>query len=128
MSRPALTLALLASLALVGCGDKPMAPPAVPTVSEPAPSSDDADIQAERAKLSPEDRVSVEAQDYCAINNKEGRLGSMGPPIKVEIKGETVFLCCAGCRKQALAHPDETLATVAQLKAKVKAAKSATGP
>ena len=45
----------------------------------------------------------------------------MGPPIKIELKGQPVYLCCKGCQKRAEADPDKTLATVAALKAKVKA-------
>jgi hypothetical protein len=32
-----------------------------------------------------------------------------------------VFLCCKGCKEEALANADQTLADVAKLKAKVKA-------
>jgi hypothetical protein len=39
-------------------------------------------------------------------------------PVKVTIKGQPVFLCCGGCRKDALDHPDRTLARVRELKAK----------
>jgi hypothetical protein len=44
------------------------------------------------------------------------RLGSMGAPIKFEIKGEPVFVCCSGCKAKALKNPDETLATVEAMK------------
>ena len=46
------------------------------------------------------------------------RLGSMGPPLKLDIDGQPVFVCCAGCKKKALADPKATLAKVAELKAK----------
>jgi hypothetical protein len=81
--------------------------------------TDDADIKAERAKLSPEDQSLVAAQDLCAISDE--RLGVMGPPVKLVIKGQPVFLCCGNCKKKALAYPDKTLAKVEELKAKVKA-------
>jgi hypothetical protein len=45
----------------------------------------------------------------------------MGPPVKLVIKGQPVFLCCGGCEKKALANPDKTLAKVEELKAQVKA-------
>ena len=60
------------------------------------------------------------AQQFCAVMN-QSRLGSMGMPIKLEIKGEPVFVCCAGCKSKALKNPDETLAKVAALKAANKA-------
>jgi hypothetical protein len=81
--------------------------------------TEDAEIMAERAKLSPEDQSFVAAQELCAISDE--RLGVMGPPVKLVIKGQSVFLCCGGCKKKALADPDKTLAKVEELKAKVKA-------
>ena len=36
-------------------------------------------------------------------------------------KETTVFVCCKGCQKKALADPDKTLAKVEELKAKVAA-------
>jgi len=41
----------------------------------------------------------------------------MGTPVKIVIKGQTVFLCCSGCKDEALKNPDKTLEKVAQLKA-----------
>jgi hypothetical protein len=41
----------------------------------------------------------------------------MGAPLKLDVKGQPVFVCCAGCKSKALKNPDETLATVAKLKA-----------
>ena len=70
-----------------------------------------AQIQANLAKLSPEDRQLVEAQQYCPIMVKN-RLGVMGTPVKVMVKDQPVFLCCNGCRAKALANPDRTLANV----------------
>jgi hypothetical protein len=78
-------------------------------------SADDADIRANLAKLNAEDRQLAEAQKFCAVE-KENRLGEMGEPFKVMVKGEPVFLCCKGCRKQALADPEKTLAAVETLK------------
>jgi hypothetical protein len=116
---------------LAGCGGGPKehAPPAVAAKGHDHPDApaaaatqgnDDADIRAERAKLSPEDQALVAAQEYCAISTEE-RLGAMGPPVKIMLNDQPVFLCCKGCEKRARANPDQTLATVAELKAKVKA-------
>ncbi len=120
----------LSLLTLAGCtgGAKENAPPVagnagdhthkeVPGAADQG--TDDADIKAERAKLSPEDQRLVAAQELCAISDE--RLGVMGPPVKLVIKGQPVFLCCGGCKKKALADPDKTLAKVEELKAKVKA-------
>jgi hypothetical protein len=67
-------------------------------------------------QLDPADRKLAEEQKYCAIQT-ESLLGSMGKPVKVTIKDETVFLCCKRCEKHAKAEPDKTLATVKELKA-----------
>jgi hypothetical protein len=48
------------------------------------------------------------------------RLGSMGKPVKVSVKGKDVFLCCEGCREAALKDPDKTLKTVEKLKEPAK--------
>ena len=39
----------------------------------------------------------AEQQRTCPIL-KDSRLGSMGPPVKLTLDGETVFLCCSGCK------------------------------
>ena len=71
------------------------------------------------AKLSPEDRKLAESQVFCAID-QDSRLGSMGPVLKVMVKGQPVFLCCKGCEAEAKSHPDETLQKLAQLMARGK--------
>ena len=76
----------------------------------------DSDVAAEMAKLSPEDRKEAEAQKFCVVSDGS-LLGSMGPPIKLDINGESVFVCCGGCKSAALKNPEKTLATVAKLKA-----------
>ena len=72
-------------------------------------------VSAALGKLTAADRSLAEAQKFCAVMSHQ-RLGSMGTPIKFEIKGEPVFVCCAGCKSKALKNPDETLAKVATLK------------
>jgi hypothetical protein len=118
-------LVLPAALALTGCNtnkDKPQADaPAGQT--KPGSTTDD-EVAAERAKLDPADRALVEAQEWCVVQTDE-RLGSMGPPLKLDIKGQPVFVCCKGCRKKAEADPDKTLAKVEGLKAKAKAEREA---
>jgi uncharacterized protein (TIGR03000 family) len=69
------------------------------------------------AKLGAEDRKLVNDQKFCAVQDKY-RLGSMGPPVKVMVKGQPVFLCCEGCTGHAQDNPDKTLETVQKLKAK----------
>lgn len=66
------------------------------------------------AKLPMEERKAVEAQKYCAVINTS-LLGSMGAPIKLEIEGKPVYLCCGGCTKKAQADPAGTLAKAKEL-------------
>lgn len=77
-----------------------------------------AEIEANLASLEPNDREAAIAQGFCPVMT-ESALGSMGPPIKVEVNGQSVFVCCKGCGKKAQASPDKTLATVESLKKQV---------
>lgn len=82
-------------------------------------TSEDVDkkVKDSLAKLDGEDRKAAEEQRFCAV--QEGiRLGSMGPPVKVMIKGQAVYLCCKGCMEAAEKSPDQTLTKVRALKAK----------
>ena len=104
-------------IGLVGCAQsaRPTTHPAADVTAGPIAPADE--ISAERAKLAPEDRALVDAQEWCVISTDE-RLGSMGPPLKLSIKRQPVFVCCKGCVRRAEADPDKTLATAAELKAK----------
>jgi hypothetical protein len=86
---------------------------------KPAVAGED-EIRLSLLKLTPADRKAAEAQRWCAVAGAN-RLGSMGAPDKVEVNGQTVFLCCKSCRKKALADPDKTLAKVKALKEKAAA-------
>ncbi len=112
MKRLCLIAAAVCGLAfsLVGCTGAPSAPSAGSNV--------DPKQAATLAKLSDEDRVSATAQGYCAVMASEP-LGSMGVPLKLSIKDQTIWVCCKGCEKKALSNPEQTLAKVAELKAKV---------
>ena len=72
--------------------------------------SADPKIMAALAKLSTEDRALAEKQKVCPVSGEA--LGSMGAPVKVDVKGHAVFICCDGCREQLLAKPDEFLAKI----------------
>jgi Cu/Ag efflux protein CusF len=76
----------------------------------------DAEIKHSLAKLSPEDRKLAEVQKYCGVQGKKSRLGSMGTPVKLMLKGQPVFLCCDACTERAQANPEGTLARVEELK------------
>ena len=49
-------------------------------------------------------------QKKCPVTGEE--LGSMGEPVPVQLGGQTVYVCCKGCAKRALADPAKTLASV----------------
>jgi YHS domain-containing protein len=53
------------------------------------------------------DKELIEKQKTCPVTDQP--LGSMGKPVKMLVKGRTVFLCCAGCKKKLLANPDKYL-------------------
>ena len=114
------------ALFLIGCGSAPDGTPNDAPNAQHAEHADHGDHvdkkevqKANFAKLSDEDRPLAEAQGYCAVMAKEP-LGSMGPPIKLMINEQPVFVCCKGCVKKAKSNPDKTLAEVEELKAKVK--------
>jgi len=66
------------------------------------------DIPEGLAELSSEDRAAAVAQVICPVSGE--KLGTMGAPVKVSVKGREVFLCCEGCRKSLLEDPDKYLA------------------
>lgn len=69
-----------------------------------------ADVEAALASLSAEDRALAEKQGTCPVTGEA--LGSMGEPIKVDVNGKPVFICCEGCREELLANPDRFLGTL----------------
>jgi uncharacterized protein (TIGR03000 family) len=68
-------------------------------------------------ELAPKDRKQAAEQKFCALQ-PENRLGAMGRPVKVMLKGKPVFLCCEACVKQARGAPERTLARARELRAK----------
>src|SRR5206468_4256156 len=74
------------------------------TAARPSMTRDEQDkIKVALAKLDPEDRRLVESQGNCPVLT-DNRLGSMGTPAKVMVKGQPVFLCCSSCVNDALAN------------------------
>lgn len=66
------------------------------------------EIENAMARLSPADRQAAARQRTCPVTGEP--LGSMGVPIKVRVKGQDVFVCCAGCKDAVLDEPDKFLA------------------
>jgi hypothetical protein len=100
---------MVACLLLAGCKGNER-----PGESGPAPDPD-ADIKANLARLTPEERRLAEAQKYCPVM-PEVRLGEMGPPIKLVVKGETMFVCCKNCLEEAPREADKTLAQFKEIR------------
>ncbi len=67
-----------------------------------------AEIAAALEKLAAEDRAAAEKQKVCPVSGQP--LGSMGTPVKVTVKGQTLFLCCPGCKPAIEKDPDKYLA------------------
>ena len=120
MNRFAISIGFSAFAALAvglsGCNsnvpDKTAQPAAGPAVeSHEGHVHSPADLEkakAELAKLSPEERASAEKQQVCPVTGE--MLGSMGPPKKVDVSGQQVWICCDGCSEELQTNPDKYLA------------------
>lgn len=100
LSASVLISALLVST--IGCGNNPKPASQPPAVDQKNQSSDMEKMKAETAKLSPADAAAVEKQHFCPVTDK--MLGSMGPPLKVDVNGQQVWICCEGCREDLIAN------------------------
>lgn len=82
------------------------------TVAEPAEGELTAE-QIETIRQLPEaDAELALVQKTCPVTGEP--LGSMGVPIKMDVKGRDVFICCAGCKGTVEEDPDAILAKVPQ--------------
>jgi membrane fusion protein, copper/silver efflux system len=80
-------------------------PPGDEPSSEPrGPSPED---RKNIARLPAADRAAALAQQFCPITDEP--LGSMGVPVKVEVQGKAVYLCCKGCVSQAKKSAEKVL-------------------
>jgi YHS domain-containing protein len=59
------------------------------------------------------DAQAIAAQKVCPVMDEP--LGGMGAPLKVDVKGRAVYICCAGCAKKLHAEPDVYLAKLKKL-------------
>lgn len=100
-------LLLTVVLGLTGCQQAP---------SGHGAGAPQGEIDSALTQLSDADRLLAKSQRFCAVQTSN-RLGSMGVPVKLEIEGRPVFLCCDGCEKKARSHPQETLANVDRTRA-----------
>ncbi|MCA9099325.1 MAG: hypothetical protein KDA36_13105, partial [Planctomycetaceae bacterium] len=65
------------------------------------------EIKKNLAQLSEEDRMLADEQTVCPVAGL--RLGSMGTPIRIDVQGRAVLICCESCRDRLLSHPDKYL-------------------
>ena len=104
-----------------GATGGPQSAAGIPTSNMQQPSHDNVATRAgnkKNAAFSPEDLKNINqlpeedrkpaiAQSICPVTGNP--LGEMGVPVKITLRGKTVFLCCAGCIGKAKADPDGTL-------------------
>lgn len=65
-------------------------------------------MEESHADFSEEDRETAMKQHFCPVSGE--MLGTMGEPKKIRVNGQTVWICCDGCKDQLLAEPDKYLA------------------
>lgn len=92
-------------------------PPAVSGLGDGSEMT--AEITEALSKLSPADRALAVKQRLCPVT--EMPLGSMGMPIKVDVSGTPVFICCEGCREPLLDEPEKHLANLKKSTAEAQA-------
>ncbi|HUE75146.1 MAG TPA: efflux RND transporter periplasmic adaptor subunit [Pirellulaceae bacterium] len=95
------------------------ASPGAPAAQDPKRAET---ISANLAKLSAADRKLVLAQKDCPITGEP--LGSMGVPPKLDVNGQRVFVCCAGCTPEVRKEPEKALAKIKGRKSEVGGQKS----
>jgi YHS domain-containing protein len=102
----AAALVVAGAFAFTGCSSKPAAAPAA---NEMAATETSATAVPEGFdKLSEADRAAALAQKICPVSGD--KLGEMGTPFKVTVKGRDVFLCCPSCKDDLLKDPDKYFA------------------
>lgn len=110
ISRLVVAASFAVSLSLLGCaGEKESAPVSQAETPTAADSSVNPEVEEALAQLSPEDRLLAEQQKTCPVGKQ--LLGSMGTPIKLNIDGQDVFICCAGCEDSLRENPEKYLGT-----------------
>jgi hypothetical protein len=114
----AIVASLLAWMSL-GCGTSPPPQPTPPESATGAPPMDHAEdqhaaedqgdeVRAALAGLSPSDRETADRQRVCPVSGEP--LGSMGEPIKLDVEGREVWICCAGCEDALRKDPERYFA------------------
>ncbi len=89
-------------------GDEATAGGSSDTLAHDADQAKMAEARAELSKLPSDDAASAEKQRVCPVSGE--LLGTMGTPMKVDVNGRLVWICCAGCKDSLLEKPDDYLA------------------
>jgi YHS domain-containing protein len=104
----AAAFAAAGTLAFVGCS-KSSESTAPPTAgASTATESPAGKMPAGFEKLSADDQIAALKQKICPVSGD--KLGEMGTPFKVTVKGRDVFLCCPSCKEDIEKDPDKYLA------------------
>jgi hypothetical protein len=80
-----------------------------PAAGEPPPNKlIQAPTKSSGNRLTPQDLELVAKQKTCPVTDEP--LDSMGGPVRMEVLGRVVFLCCAGCESTVRKNPQKYLA------------------
>jgi hypothetical protein len=80
-----------------------------PSATEPPPpKANQPPQQSPGKRLSPQDLDLVARQKTCPVTDEP--LDSMGGPVRMEVQGRVVFLCCQGCESSVRKNPQKYLA------------------
>ncbi len=97
-----------AAFGAAGCGTpSPQKPGTDGANHDDQAHGDASDVARQLAKLSPTDRAAAEQQRTCPVTGEP--LGSMGVPVKVQVSGRSVFICCEGCEDALKKEPEKYL-------------------
>lgn len=106
---PQLGLPPMGEMELPSMGEMELVPMPTDVAEDDASGSD---MTEALAALPAADRALAQQQRLCPVADMV--LGSMGTPIKVDVQGRFVFICCEGCRERLLADPEKYLAKLPQ--------------
>jgi hypothetical protein len=77
------------------------------------------EVRTNLAELNADDRTLAEQQRFCVIEG-DRLLGSVGPPVKVMVRGRPVFVCCEGCVPSVESEPEKALTRGQELRSKAE--------
>lgn len=90
-------------------GRPPIAPPKAPATKVVVPQE-----MKGIAQLPQAEQAAALAQRICPVT--EELLGSHGKPLKVQVAGRTVYVCCAGCVSDLKSNPEKYLSQLDRAK------------